>query len=425
VKGIHPKRFKIEIRILAIFTDLRIIRKEYFMAAIDDYKLQLQKELNDVEYVLYELDKKKKSAHKIIATIIGGIYIFLWVTVFLQSKYFDKMLFLIGFYGTAFVILLMTVFGDILAKKFVDGYYKYPYLELEKKDLDERISIVGRAIYLLERLKIDELPIKREIDRTNLLGFKKSLDEIAFRNYSDYEFRSNIYDPCSKILYRIANYSTNNKKSPKNNDTLTTTTATSPAKQALQTVPNAIPKAKVISFITNLASLFTPEKPEIKERNLIHSREVNAPPPDKKDYFKISETNAELGLQGELFVIEQEKNRLSDLKRKDLAEKVIHVSKNEGDCFGYDIISYDDSGNEKYIEVKTTLFGFNSNFYLTNNELFTLNQNGYYFIYRVYNFDLERKNGSIYIIDLLNGDLLNYFKMEPILYKIWPNKIHS
>lgn len=56
----------------------------------------------------------------------------------------------------------------------------------------------------------------------------------------------------------------------------------------------------------------------------------------------------------------QENKKLQRLNLKKVAE---HVAITQGDGLGYDIKSYDENGNEIYIEVKTTTQNFGTSFY--------------------------------------------------------------
>jgi hypothetical protein len=78
--------------------------------------------------------------------------------------------------------------------------------------------------------------------------------------------------------------------------------------------------------------------------------------------------NRSLGLAGEQLIYEREKQLLIDWGRVDLAKKVRWVSQEDGDGAGYDIKSYDPTGAERWIEVKTTRGGSTTPFYLTSNE---------------------------------------------------------
>ncbi len=90
------------------------------------------------------------------------------------------------------------------------------------------------------------------------------------------------------------------------------------------------------------------------------------------------------GLKGEEIAVVLEQEYLESINRKDLANKVRHLSKDVGDGLGYDILSYFDNGREKYIEVKSTTSSLKSPFYISRNELGFLKEHANdYFVYRI------------------------------------------
>lgn len=118
--------------------------------------------------------------------------------------------------------------------------------------------------------------------------------------------------------------------------------------------------------------------------------------PVKHNYAEEDEKKRELGTKGEKWVCEEEKKRLRDVGREDLAQKVKHVAEEQGDGLGYDVLSYEENGSERYIEVKTTTKGLSEAFYITKKELECSEENkDKYFLYRVYNFDQSAMNGKI------------------------------
>ena len=115
--------------------------------------------------------------------------------------------------------------------------------------------------------------------------------------------------------------------------------------------------------------------------------------------------NKRLGDLGELWVLQQERKRLVADGRKDLSEKVDHISMNQGDGAGYDILSFDKYGNEILIEVKATTGSLNSPFYITRNELErSICDNEKYRLYRVYHFNVDTQHGQLHIFE---GSLTN------------------
>lgn len=87
----------------------------------------------------------------------------------------------------------------------------------------------------------------------------------------------------------------------------------------------------------------------------------------KIDQAERDRRNRELGRLGEQFVFEVEKKKLA--RRPDLAERVSWVSQTKGDGLGYDIASFDENGNELFIEAKTTRGGIRTPFFLSAAEL--------------------------------------------------------
>ncbi|WP_423813232.1 MrcB family domain-containing protein [Psychrobacter sp. 219-2-C] len=136
--------------------------------------------------------------------------------------------------------------------------------------------------------------------------------------------------------------------------------------------------------------------------------------PKKIDFIKQAKSQKKLGYAGELIVLKYEKDFLERAGKSNLMKKVKHVSDEEGDGAGYDILSFDLDGNEKYIEVKTTKFNSDTPFYLTDNELeFSKKEASNYYLYRVYDFDIQENQAKLYI---LHGDLTNILSLKPQNY---------
>ncbi|MCB0663690.1 MAG: DUF3883 domain-containing protein, partial [Saprospiraceae bacterium] len=132
----------------------------------------------------------------------------------------------------------------------------------------------------------------------------------------------------------------------------------------------------------------------------------------KVDFIQEQIENTELGDAGEALVIEFEKKRLGELGLHDLSEKVRKVLDGEG----YDILSFDENGESKYIEVKTTPGDSRTPFYYTQNEkAFALQNPDNYIIYRLYNYDKEKNTADMFEIKDLNQVLF-----EPVVFKVYP-----
>lgn len=125
-------------------------------------------------------------------------------------------------------------------------------------------------------------------------------------------------------------------------------------------------------------------------------REVIAREPDqsysprravKRDYLEREALNRSLGLAGEEFALRFERWRLLEIGAGQLAERVAHVAKTEGDGLGYDIRSFELDGGERFIEVKTTSFGDRTPFFVSANEVRFAREHAPSFrLYRLFDF---------------------------------------
>jgi hypothetical protein len=109
--------------------------------------------------------------------------------------------------------------------------------------------------------------------------------------------------------------------------------------------------------------------------------------PVRRDYLAREQHNRSLGKAGEVFALDFERWRLTQLGAGQLAERVAHVSLNEGDGLGYDIRSFDADGRDRFIEVKTTTFGERTPFFVSANELdFAREHADSFKLYRLFDF---------------------------------------
>ena len=108
----------------------------------------------------------------------------------------------------------------------------------------------------------------------------------------------------------------------------------------------------------------------------------------KINFAEREQSNRQLGLAGEQWVVELERRMIHDAGNPSLAKNVRHVSQEEGDGLGYDIESFDiNSGTKRFIEVKTTRAGIWTPFSVTCNEVrVSLKLTSRYWLYRVHSF---------------------------------------
>jgi hypothetical protein len=134
--------------------------------------------------------------------------------------------------------------------------------------------------------------------------------------------------------------------------------------------------------------------------------------PRKYDFVKREAANRELGKRGEEFVVQFERDRLITVGRPDLAAKIERISETRGDGAGYDVLSFNEDGSERHIEVKTSNFGKNFPFDITANELaYSEDCADRYYLYRVFNFKKAPK------LFMLEGPLAQY-NPKPTSFKI-------
>ena len=131
---------------------------------------------------------------------------------------------------------------------------------------------------------------------------------------------------------------------------------------------------------------------------------------NKINYALIENNNKNLGRRGEELVLEFEKQRVTKLKLD--VSKVQWISEVKGDDEGYDILSLNDDGSARYIEVKTTTQGIDFHFFISGREVeFSRRNKDNYFIYRVFNLN---KSPNFYI---QNGYVLDSFELFPTEFK--------
>jgi hypothetical protein len=114
------------------------------------------------------------------------------------------------------------------------------------------------------------------------------------------------------------------------------------------------------------------------------------------NYIEREARNRSLGVAGELFVLNYERARLIHVGKATLAARIEHTSKVRGDHEGYDILSFDETGRELLIEVKTTKYGAETPFFVSRNEVSTSERNSaVYHVYRLYGF---RQSPNLYTL---------------------------
>lgn len=316
--------------------------------------------------------------------------------------------------------------------------YASDLYEFEKKEEHDKLK------FLSENLNscLEEIKYKRNYEliqgvHSLYSSFLKEYSDIIsnsrFNSYDDKNYRSDYEQKLrffrSKVTWittkELNSFERQTKvSSPENNtktNSTTTETNTTFSKQK-EIIPAIVRnETPLIEIVNPFDSAFSSTSTVVSNRNEVLSKPVIISP---EEYMTSAENKQKIGDLGELFIIEYEKRKLILNHRTDLANQITHVSKTIGDGAGYDIASFNLKGEKMHIEVKTTIGNLNAPFFITETEYKASKANESYFIYRVFDFDLETKKGKLYIIDT-KKDLDKYFNIEPKLYKMTPNKLTS
>lgn len=147
--------------------------------------------------------------------------------------------------------------------------------------------------------------------------------------------------------------------------------------------------------------LSTYDRAEVHDRKLV-----------MRDYLQREARNRSLGSAGEELVMRYEAQRLHDAGSRTLADRIEHVSKTKGDGAGFDILSFETDGRERFIEVKTTAYIAETPFYVSGNELsFSTEEAAKFHLYRLFDF---RKRPRMFMLD---GALDANCRLDPVSYR--------
>lgn len=168
-----------------------------------------------------------------------------------------------------------------------------------------------------------------------------------------------------------------------------------------------------IPRIDDLSDIIVPAPVRDRDRSRGYERRVpafiqRAP----INYLERESRNASLGAAGEALAMEVEHRRLRGAGHRQLAEKIEHVSRSQGDGLGYDILSFETDGRERLIEVKTTSFGARTPFFASKREVAVSEERAQNFsLYRVFKF---REAPKIFI---LPGSLRESCELDPVQFR--------
>jgi len=134
-----------------------------------------------------------------------------------------------------------------------------------------------------------------------------------------------------------------------------------------------------------LSVLTTKPKPPVLDSKIREHLPIR--PKLTTNYVEREARNRSLGAAGEQFVINFERARLAFAGKEALAAKIEHTASVKGDYEGYDILSFEESGAERLIEVKTTKYGLETPFFVSRNEVAISERHAHeYQVYRLFEF---------------------------------------
>jgi hypothetical protein len=149
----------------------------------------------------------------------------------------------------------------------------------------------------------------------------------------------------------------------------------------------------------------------LKENNLSISQKQYQFVGKYVDHISRHRRNKYIGDLGEQIVLLHERKYCPPR----FIDKIVHSAKSEGEGLGFDILSCDENGSEKSIEVKATKGSANKPFFISGTELVRSRIEGEkYFLYRLYNLDETNMTADYFIIQ---GDLSKYC-INPTEYEV-------
>lgn len=179
--------------------------------------------------------------------------------------------------------------------------------------------------------------------------------------------------------------------------------------QAVGAIVDALEEVRLPIEKTYLAALVEAPKREALVPSLARVQERM---PRKFDFAARDEANRKLGRAGEQWVVEFEQQRLTAAGHPELFQRLDWVSDTQGDGAGFDILSFEDEAQHRFIEVKTTNGGVGSSFLVSHNELeFSKEVGEQFYLYRVFQF---RQGPRLFT---LTGDLAEHVHLRPLDYR--------
>lgn len=167
----------------------------------------------------------------------------------------------------------------------------------------------------------------------------------------------------------------------------------------------SVPTPKAIIFEHMLE-----EKPKLEP--ILQDPEVVYRSPVKVNYLELEQANQHIGRTGESIALEYERWRLIQANKESLVDKIEWVSQTQGDGLGFDILSKNTNGTDRYIEVKSTKLTKEAPFYFSALEYdFSKRARSNFFLYRVFNLKSDPK------LFIANGAYDEFSRTKPTQFR--------
>lgn len=186
-------------------------------------------------------------------------------------------------------------------------------------------------------------------------------------------------------------------------------------RQLLNLAAEDVEREIVVPTVDEILNALTdPPKPTVSNRRADEATMrpyVTTRPRLVVNYLEREARNNALGRAGEEFVINFEQARLIKARRDELASKIVHIARERGDGEGYDVLSYEESGADRLIEVKTTKYGRETPFFVSSNEVGVSKERArHYHLYRLFEFRTTPR------LFMLHGALSDTCSLDPTSY---------
>jgi Domain of unknown function (DUF3883) len=184
-----------------------------------------------------------------------------------------------------------------------------------------------------------------------------------------------------------------------------------------QTVAKSVQtQIKVVPPVRNLKAIQVPPPSRKEVKSLVQDASRRKTVFVQRNYIEAEAKNRSIGSAGEEFILRFEHERLWREGKRKLADQIEHVSKTKGDFVGYDILSFEANGREKFIEVKTTQYAAMTRFFASANEVEVPQTHAdKYQLHRLFHFDKQPK------FFVLAGSLRDTCQLSAANYSAVPN----